>query len=251
MKVAFVEAFLDPQILMWLDVLGCFAACAVKILGKRKVNRLQEVTLSCGTLTLTTFFFCNFLLHVFPICRSYKGKEPVKDPQIIASHRAWNNVDYELYDRANETLWKVLAMQEDDYWDEVKKYKDYLERIDEYCEPVMTELRKNPKDIHKLMDEFESMELPETKWGEAMTVDVLWCAMAHIDIMPFYNILRAKQFPHICNYLSGVATLRPNAFRVDLRNNVVHMLPQFCANKTDDAPVPWEVLYMEAVYNWL
>ena len=182
--------------------------------------------------------------------RKYKGKKPVDDPEVVRLHREWNNADYALYDRANQTLWKTIESLGSDFWDEVQLYKEYNRQVVNYCEDVINNIRVQPATIITLYKEMRPLTLEASKWGQAVEIDPVWCAAAQIDIMPFYNVLRVKQFPQICKYLSHDPTLKPHMFRIYDKQKKVHMVPDFCVENTENTLIPLDVLATRGIYSW-
>ena len=104
--------------------------------------------------------------------------------------------------------------------------------------------------IHNLYKEMKPLEIPASKWGEAVTIDPVWCAAAQIDIMPFYNVLRVKQFPQICKYLSHDPELKPHMFRINDQKQTVSMVPDFCVENKEKTMIPLDVLATKGIYSW-
>ena len=167
------------------------------------------------------------------------------DPEVVRLHRQWNNADYALYDRANQTLWRTIESLGSDFWDEVHLYKEYNSQVAEYCGPIIKQLSREPAVIHNLYKEMKPLEIPASKWGEAVTIDPVWCAVAQIDIMPFYNVLRVKQFPQICKYLSHDPELQPHMFRINDQKQTVSMVPDFCVENKEKTMITLKCISYE------
>ena len=172
------------------------------------------------------------------------------DPEVVGLHRQWNNADYALYDRANQTLWRTIESLGSDFWDEVHLYKEYNSQVAEYCGPIIKQLSREPAVIYNLYKEMKPLEIPASKWGEAVTIDPVWCAAAQIDIMPFYNVLRVKQFPQICKYLSHDPDLQPHMFRINDQKQTVSMVLDFCVENKEKTMIPLDVLATKGIYSW-
>ena len=93
------------------------------------------------------------------------------DPEVVRLHRQWNNADYALYDRANQTFWRTIESLGSDFWDEVHLYEEYNSQVAEYCGPIIKQLSREPAVIYNLYKEMKPLEIPASKWGEAVTID--------------------------------------------------------------------------------
>ena len=69
--------------------------------------------------------------------------------------------------------------------------------------------------------------------------------------MPFANLMRIKQYPDLCKYLSpdmlGVEYL---TFRVDKFHQNIRMLPQYCSRNPHKTIVPLASLTIPEMYMW-
>lgn len=191
----------------------------------------------------------HIILFIFHF-RKYKGKKISDDPDIVDKHKQWNGVDYILYDRANRTFWSLVESLGSDFQQELQLYKSYNAKIGKYCSNIIEQLKGNPGNIYDVYDSEKPITLPASKWGGSVTIDPVWCASAQIDIMPFYNILRVKQYPQICDYLDEDPSLQPHMFRVDVKRAKIKMVQNFCVNYTGPHLIPLEVLATRGIYSW-
>ena len=121
----------------------------------------------------------------------------------------------------------------------------------EYCEDVYKSMRINISSIHTLYKSKPPLVIPATKWGQESHIDPAWCAVARIDIMQFYNILRVKQYPQICKYQVSDSEAGPMTFRPSERDKTIRMIPQYCAKNTDNSMgVPLDLLATKGMYMW-
>ncbi len=183
-------------------------------------------------------------------CRFRKTEHYPDEEEILRLHRRWNNADYALYDRANLSFWKTIHLLGNDFWDEVRLFKQYNSKIGEYCRPIVQKMVKGPSVIHSLHRDAKRLSLPASRWGDAVTIDPVWCAASHIDIMPFYNILRVKQIPQICRYLTKDLSLKAHMFKIDDKRRSVRMIPDYCALNPENTMIPLDVLATRGLYAW-
>ena len=182
--------------------------------------------------------------------RKYRYKtEP--DPELVQLHKRFNNVDYILYDHFNATLWKEIRKEGQDFWEEMDVYEKYQEMSGDYCEIVYKEMKKNVSSIYHLHKNMKPLILPATKWGPETIIDPVWCLVSRIDIMPFYNILRVKQYPQICEHLIPLGEKGNSyTFRMDNNRKTIEMMPQYCAKNPEKLLAPLDLLATKGKYIW-
>ena len=161
-------------------------------------------------------------------------------------HRQWNNVDYLLYEHFNTSLWNQINEHGQDFQEELALYKLYLQEIKGYCDPLVNQIYKNKSSLDAIVNIFNNVKplsFPKTKYGEAFGVDVVWCALTRINIMESYNIMRTKQFPALCDFLSpDVADVEPHQFRINDIRKTVSMWSGYCAKNEDNTLVSLETI---------
>ena len=112
-------------------------------------------------------------------------------------------------------------------------------------------LKFNPVLIFDMYNFTPPLILPKSKWGPAVAIDFVTCALMRVDIMPFANLMRVKQYPDLCKYLSsdqlGVTYL---TFKVDRFWNKVRMMPQYCSRNPHKTVVPLASLTIRDMYMW-
>ncbi|XP_078663899.1 galactose-3-O-sulfotransferase 2-like [Branchiostoma floridae x Branchiostoma belcheri] len=65
--------------------------------------------------------------------RSYSFKEYVPSEKETAMLRRWKAVDYLLHDTFNKSLWRKIAAQGPDFFEEVQHFKEVNKRVNTYC----------------------------------------------------------------------------------------------------------------------
>ena len=185
-----------------------------------------------------TKLICCFIC---PICRKYKKKESKLSDKALILHRQWNNVDYQLYENFNTSLWKQINEYGQDFQDELALYKLYLQEIKAYCDPLVNQIFKNESSLDAIVNIFSNVKplaFPKTTYGQAFEIDVVWCALTRVNIMEFYNIMRTKQFPALCDFLSpDAANVEPHQFRINDFKKTVSIWSGYCAKKEHDTLV--------------
>ncbi len=162
-----------------------------------------------------------------------------------------NAVDYKMYEVFNNTFWKQIQEEGQDFWDELEVYEMYQARSGDYCEPVYKQMKRDITSIYHLYEGMEPLTLEATRWGPEVVIDPVWCLVSRIDIMPFYNILRVKQYPQICTHLEEKdPDTNSYTFKINSKSKSIQMLPQYCAKNKENLLAPLELLAMRGKYMW-
>ena len=56
------------------------------------------------------------------------------DPQLVRRYKAWSRVDYKLHYHFNRTLWRKIADEGDDFWNELAYFKSALNQTNMFCQ---------------------------------------------------------------------------------------------------------------------
>ncbi|XP_078614271.1 galactose-3-O-sulfotransferase 2-like [Branchiostoma floridae x Branchiostoma japonicum] len=67
-------------------------------------------------------------------------KPTTNNATLEVKHRQWSNVDYQLYDYFNKTLWKKILQEDDDFHQEVRHFEQVLQSTTTYCENAIIPL---------------------------------------------------------------------------------------------------------------
>ncbi len=185
-------------------------------------------------------------------CRKYVNKNIGLSPEALKAHQQWNNVDYALYNHFNASLWKQIEKYGDEFWTELNLYRKYLVEIKAYCDPLANQIFRNWSAVGamtKILHHVKPLHYPETAYGRAFDIDVVWCTLTRINMMEFYNIMRVKQFPALCDFLMpGSDHVEPNKFGLNDNLMNVKLWSGFCAPKTNNTLVAVETL--ARTYEW-
>ena len=70
----------------------------------------------------------------------------------------------------------------------------------------------------------------KTKFHEEFKIDVVFCALARVDIAQFYNIMKVHSFPQICDFLDKrYLNTEVNKFKIYAQSKTVEMNAAYCA----------------------
>lgn len=58
-------------------------------------------------------------------------------------HKKWASIDYMIYEHFNKTLWKKIAVEGPDFYDEVKQFSQMQKQVNHYCWGLDRNLHKN------------------------------------------------------------------------------------------------------------
>ncbi len=77
------------------------------------------------------------------------------------------------------------------------------------------------------------MRFAKSKYNnnQPFEIDVVWCTLARVDIAQFYNIMRPRTFPQLCDFRDP-KEVEPNKFKVIDRTKSVELKDVYCAKST-------------------
>ncbi|XP_078679365.1 galactose-3-O-sulfotransferase 2-like [Branchiostoma floridae x Branchiostoma belcheri] len=101
--------------------------------------------------------------------RSYTFKSFVPSEKELEELRRWKAVDYLLYDTFNKSLWRKIAAQGPDFFEEVRHFKDLNERINTHCG------KRQRKEL----------TVKASKWNSQFEVDAEFCSALHSVVREF------------------------------------------------------------------
>ncbi|KAI8508623.1 hypothetical protein Bbelb_137220 [Branchiostoma belcheri] len=101
------------------------------------------------------------VLYITKNNRSYSFKDYVPSEKETAMLRRWKAVDYLLHDTLNKSLWRKIAAQGPDFFEEVQHYKEVNSRVNMYCA--------------KLKKGGSNLTVEESRWNSQFEVDAEFC----------------------------------------------------------------------------
>ena len=135
------------------------------------------------------------ILYLPLLVKNYGYKNHSLEPVLVEKLTNWSRVDTVLYKTFNETLWKNIAQYGEDFWEELKFYKNQKLRIVQFCSPFIERQMKFCN-----VSEFEEhLEIPISPWSTAFKIAVVWCIVSKLDLTIIKNTIRVKQYPELCN----------------------------------------------------
>ncbi|XP_019613684.1 PREDICTED: galactosylceramide sulfotransferase-like [Branchiostoma belcheri] len=126
------------------------------------------------------------ILYFKSLSFNYKAKEEEISEDLVKMHRRWDVVDYFLYHHFNRTFWNRVEKQGDDFWGEVKHFKEQNLRMQTYC--VGENIEKT--------DELSSLVVEETKWNSRFLITPEFCTVVKYGQFCFMTLLRDRYFRH-------------------------------------------------------
>ena len=155
--------------------------------------------------------------------KKYDYKNHSLETELVNKLTNWSRVDTVLYKTFNEILWKKIAQYGEDFWKEVKFYKNQKLRIVQFCSPFIENQMKfcNVSDFQKYL------VIPRSPWSEAFKVDIVWCIVSKLDLTIIKNTIRVRQYPELCDNIVPVINYRH--FRKSRTIPEVMLHPDHCS----------------------
>ncbi|CAH1249525.1 GAL3ST1 [Branchiostoma lanceolatum] len=108
--------------------------------------------------------------------RSYAYKKYIPTAEELANLRRWKAVDYLLYDTFNASLWRKIAEQGPDFYDELRYFQEVNKRVSTYC-------NERQKDTPELT-------MASSKWNSEFQVDADVCKLLKAEVSPLMKYIR-------------------------------------------------------------
>ncbi|KAI8488660.1 hypothetical protein Bbelb_336890 [Branchiostoma belcheri] len=95
-------------------------------------------------------------------------------------HRNWSNVDYELYEHFNRSLWEQVAKEGSDFAEEVRTFRRVVSAVAAYCDAASG----YGADGHR------PLVVEQSKWSKSFTVDHAFCTKLRMQWQDWYHVLK-------------------------------------------------------------
>ena len=90
--------------------------------------------------------------------------------------------EYAMYDYFKTRLWTQIEQQSMNFWDEVKHFKDTIDKTRNFCQPMYKMLKTKPSSIQKLVgNEKPILTIDKSKWNEEFTMYPFDCILMAAD----------------------------------------------------------------------
>ena len=196
-----------------------------------------------------------FYLPLYVKTYSYKSEQN-HDDMWGNKIKRWILVDFKLYSKFNETLWREISGYGQSFWKEVDFFKAQTRRIYKFCSQIFNLILKHSAQVRILLQSEDHIVIPGSPWGAEYRIDQIWCLMSKMNLNAFKNIIRVKQYPELCDQLSisddSGKNLSLNKFKKFRNGTLVEMNPLICSkNLTKDFSsyqVPVEILLKQRIY---
>ncbi|XP_035663171.1 galactose-3-O-sulfotransferase 2-like [Branchiostoma floridae] len=115
--------------------------------------------------------------------RPYPYKNYVATPEELENHRNWSAVDYMLYNTFNNSLWRKINAQGQDFYDELNYYRRMKHRVSDHCARIGRKRKGQP------------MVISPSKWNAQFEVDTTYCRyIKKRKPMPLDRKMRGRKY---------------------------------------------------------
>ncbi|XP_078620238.1 galactosylceramide sulfotransferase-like [Branchiostoma floridae x Branchiostoma japonicum] len=98
--------------------------------------------------------------------RTYPYKSYIPTAEELANLRRWKAVDYLLYDTFNASLWRRIAAQGPDFYEELHYFREVRKRVSKFCHT-----RKRRRSRHHQ----QPLIIKASKWSPQFAVNSMYC----------------------------------------------------------------------------
>ncbi|XP_066289822.1 galactose-3-O-sulfotransferase 2-like [Branchiostoma lanceolatum] len=141
--------------------------------------------------------------------RKYKNKSTTNSASLVKNHRQWSNVDYQLYDYFNATLWQNIQNEDNDFHLEVRHFENVLQSTTGYCTKAIMRVekrlvtgrgkkgrKKKQKStivrMWKVNDTAGELIIPRTAWHDEFKIDPYLCLKLKMEWQDWEYVLKKK-----------------------------------------------------------
>ena len=89
-----------------------------------------------------------------------------------------------MYNYFNYSLWTQIDGESEDFWDELKHFREINQQVREFCEPIHG-LLKQPGVPLKLSTSLDSIHIGRSRWNKEFNVEVMDCVLMTIHKYAF------------------------------------------------------------------
>ena len=170
------------------------------------------------------FWAISDIFYLSLLVQNYHYKYYPLEQELVDKLTNWSRVDTMLWETFNETLWKNIAQYGEDFWEELTFYRNQKERIVQFCSPFIESQMKwcNVSDFKEYLD------IPDSSWGAAFRIDVVWCMVSKFDLTIIKNTIRVRQYPELCDNIVPITNYR--LFRKSRTRPEVMLHPAHCSS---------------------
>ncbi|XP_078698800.1 galactosylceramide sulfotransferase-like isoform X2 [Branchiostoma floridae x Branchiostoma belcheri] len=142
----------------------------------------------------------DILYSVVPKNLRYYPKPTTSDATLVRLHRKWSNVDYQLYDYFNSTLWQKIKKQDDGFYQEVRHFENVLHSTTSYCASAIIlgyggyVNRDTNKTVRSWVvnDTAGILTIPKTSWNDEFDIDPSLCIKLKMGWIDWEYVLKNK-----------------------------------------------------------
>jgi len=127
---------------------------------------LEHYTESVVLLRRLMCWKLNDILYITQNERSYTYKDEPIEQTLVDNYKRYNEPEYILYNHFNKTLWRRIAEEPDDFWDELSTYRALLSDVVEFCATS----KRN-----------DVLSFQPSRWNEEFVVTNDWCIKRRVE----------------------------------------------------------------------
>ncbi|XP_035659637.1 galactosylceramide sulfotransferase-like isoform X3 [Branchiostoma floridae] len=114
-----------------------------------------------------------------------KYKKTPMSTALLKQHRRWSNVDYQLYDHFNATLWQKIQREGADFPHEVRHFQNVLNQTAIFCTKAIMKVPKIELNLTA-----GKLTIPKTTWHEEFDIDSTLCLKLKMEWHDWSHVLK-------------------------------------------------------------
>ena len=129
-----------------------------------------------------------------PLCIQTYQKKKFYDLAMHDRFCQWASADCQLYEYFKKSFLDKFRNEGQEIVDEVKHYKDVLERVRKFCTPFHNKIKSKEFNISStIFNEYSPLKIHHSKWHKSFTFTVKDCAFLRLQSMVFRAYFYYKQ----------------------------------------------------------
>ena len=181
--------------------------------------------------------------------RNTKQKVPEKLPE--RNHKE-NEIDTDLFDKSNETLWKEIKKENSDFIKETKHLKKIQYVTTQFCDIIYSSLKTNLSTVYEVIVSDKEVPIPRVKWDPGFKLTPMLCVLIKLKPQIFRNVFIVRMFPEVCKFVppDNEAALYDFKVQYERYNEpVVYVHSSYCSPLQTKYRIPLQVLEHPDAYD--
>ena len=221
----------------------------LQTLGRQLSSVIITEYLDASLILLRRKFCWDFrdMLYITLRSRKYRSKNNPPSTRQITNHQRFSSVDYAVYRFFVNRLKSDIQSQNHTFYEELNMFKRIRKNMRIFCDGIQENLHKNASAMWGKL-QGEHIEYNPSPWGNPFVITGRDCAMMRLKTIVHRNLMKMRQFPHLCQE----SVRHSNELNDDIRwddDGKLVLHKAYCGER-DGEGIATEVLTHKDAYMW-